>query len=132
MSQDRTNGSTGKILLVDDDADFNAIHCYALSGRGYDVDVARSAAEAEKKLETERPDVVVLDVALESRTAGFELVRKMERLVPGVPAVLVSGMRGLGAFHFQPNESWEPVVDFLDKPVAPDRLAKRIEQILAS
>jgi len=132
MSQSETHGIAGKILLVDDDADFNAIHRYALSGRGYDVDVARSAAEAEKKLEMERPDVVVLDVALESKMAGFELVRKMERLAPGVPAVLVSGMRGRGAFRFRPNESWEPVVDFLDKPVAPDHLAKRIEQILAS
>ncbi len=92
----------------------------------------RSAHEAEERLRETKPDVMVVDVIMESRTAGLDLVRTLSRVAPDVPALLVSAMHDVVPYRFVPNETWEPVVGFLDKPVAPGVLAERIEQILAN
>lgn len=103
----------------------------ALEGRGHQVATAHTAGEAEKWLHQERPDVVVSDVIMETRTAGFELVRKLEQLAPGVPAILVSGRyQDPNMFEFKLNDTWDPVVAYLDKPVDPAVLADRIDGIL--
>jgi len=120
------------ILLVDDDVDLVEVNQTVLEQRGHHVAVAYSAQEAERVLEHHRPDIAVIDVIMESRTAGLELVRKLDRVAPHVPAVLVSGMQAAGSYRFVLNETWEPVVAYLDKPVDPEQLASRIEKLLSN
>ena len=65
------------VLLVDDDADLVLANQLVLSRRGYSVRTAGSAAEALKQLQAARPDVIVLDVMMESNDAGFALARQV-------------------------------------------------------
>ena len=121
-----------KILLVDDDVDLVAMYAAVLAHRGHEVMRAYSAAEALRAVEAGPPDIFVLDVMMESETAGFELARKVHEAFPEVPAVMLSGIHEASGvpFRFSPDETWLPVVEFIDKPVQPAALADRIEGLL--
>jgi CheY-like chemotaxis protein len=126
--------SVAKILLVDDDVDLVAMYEAVLRHRGHEVMAAYSAAEALLAVAPGPPEVFVLDVMMESETAGFELARRLHEAFPRVPAIMLSGVHAASGvpFRFEPDETWLPVVEFLDKPVQPAALADRIEKLLAA
>jgi CheY-like chemotaxis protein len=68
-----TNAQSGtkSILIIDDDADFTAAVRATLEREGYAVVEASSGAEGLQKLRECEPDLVVLDVMMESTTAGY-------------------------------------------------------------
>lgn len=122
------------ILLIDDDVDLVEMNSVVLSHRGHEVLKAYSASEARKQLDGgARPDVVVLDVMMEEVSAGFDLAREIHEKFPDLPTIMLSGVQAATGvpFRFKPDETWLPVVRFLDKPVAPAALANEIEQLLA-
>jgi len=103
-----------------------------LTHRGHRVLCAYSAAEARKTLKTEAPDLAVIDVMMESDTAGFDLAREMHEAFPAMPMVILSGIHSATGvpFRFEPHETWLPVLEFVDKPMQPSALADRAEAIL--
>ncbi len=123
-----------KILLIDDDVDLVEMYRLLLTRRGHQVRGCHTAKEARKALsEGAAPDLVVLDVMMESTTAGFELAREIHRQFPALPILMPSGVHQAAdvPFRFEPDEEWLPVVKFLDKPVAPEKLVEEIEAVLA-
>lgn len=120
------------VLLVDDDADLVLANQLVLSRRGYSVRTAGSAAEALKQLQAARPDVIVLDVMMESNDAGFALARQVQQLYPGLPTVILTSIhaRQSGSMRFEPDSDWLPVARFLDKPVDPAKLADEVAKLL--
>ncbi len=122
------------ILLIDDDVDLMEMNSGVLAHRGHEVLRAYSAAEARRTLaEGAAPDLVVLDVMMEEVTAGFNLAREIHQKFPRLPTIMLSGIHAATGvpFRFKPDETWLPVIRFLDKPVAPAALAAEIEQLLA-
>ncbi len=120
------------ILLVDDDVDLVDMYRLVLAHRGHNVLCAYSAEEARKVLATARPDAAVLDVMMESETAGLDLAREVHGALPGCVMVMLSGVHeatGL-PFRLEPDETWLPVARFIDKPAAPAALADEIERLL--
>jgi len=122
-----------RILLVDDDVDLVEMNQLVLTRRGPEVTCAYSAAEARSLLADACPDLVVLDVMMESDTAGFELAREIHDRKPDLPVLMLSSIRsGLTTPPgFSPEEMKLPVVKFMDKPASPERLADAIDAILA-
>lgn len=96
--------------------------------RGYDVDTAGSAEEAEEKLSLRTPDLILLDVIMPGKS-GYELCRELKadpntRLVP---VVMITGLtdredkvRGIEA----------GADDFLNKPIFPEELFARAKSLL--
>ncbi len=80
-----------KILIVDDDRDLVASLERVLRGNGYDVATAYSGAEGLRALLAERPDLVVLDVMMETDTAGFEAADADPQPRESRPATASSG-----------------------------------------
>ena len=120
------------VLLIDDDVDLVDLNRLVLEHRGHKVLVAYSAAEARKVLASAKPDITVLDVMMESATAGFDLAREVHKSLPALPMIILSGVHEVMGvpFRFEPDETWLPVVKFLDKPVVPAVLAAEIEAAL--
>jgi CheY-like chemotaxis protein len=121
-----------KILLVDDDVDLVNMNRVVLERRGHQVTAAYSAQEAREAMAKVTPDLAVLDVMMESASAGFELAREVHQKFPHLPMIVLSGIHeatGL-PFRFDPDEEWLPVLKFLDKPVEPSELAREIESVL--
>jgi CheY-like chemotaxis protein len=121
-----------KVLLVDDDVDLVNMNRLVLEKRGHKVTAAYSAQEARAALQKARPDIAVLDVMMESVSAGFDLARDVHAMLPDLPMIVLSGVHEATGvpFRFEPEGEWLPVLKFLDKPVEPVRLAEEIEAVL--
>jgi CheY-like chemotaxis protein len=121
-----------KILLVDDDVDLVNMNRAVLERRGHQVTGAYSAQEAREAVAKGRPDIAVLDVMMESTSAGFELAREVHQAYPDLPMIILSGVHEATGvpFRFNPDPDWLPVLKFLDKPVEPSELAGEIESAL--
>jgi DNA-binding NtrC family response regulator len=121
-----------KVFLIDDDVDLMKMNELVLKKRGHEIISAYSAAEAKAKLPQSRPDIIVLDVMMESRSSGFELAREIHKAYPELPTIMLTGVHEATRvpYRFEPDESWLPVVKFMDKPVDPTKLAEEIEATL--
>src|SRR5262245_12400725 len=62
-----------KILLAGDDGDLRALYGYMLTAAGYTVDVVRNGLEAFAEMQVNRPDVVVIDIAMPALN-GLDLI----------------------------------------------------------
>ena len=124
----------GTILVVDDDADLVEAYQLAIRSCGHEIATANSAAAARTLLEQGlRPDAMVLDVMMETKSAGFELAREVHSRYPRLPLVMLTAVHQAvdRAMHFEPDETWLPVLQFLDKPVDPAVLARELDRLLA-
>jgi len=128
-----------KVLVIDDDADVLDAMALLLESRGYDVLTAATPEDGSRQLEEARPDVVVLDVMMPEGTEGFHWVWKIRQhadpVLREVPVIVVTSIHSTTKFRFHPGDadesgSYLPVQGLLDKPVDPDKLAEKIENIL--
>lgn len=125
-----------RILLVDDDHEFVQSTRDLLESEGYDVIAAYDGESGLQTAIREKPDLMLLDVMMASNTEGFEVSRKIPQTpeLANMPVIMVTGVRRALSlpFAFEPDETWLPVKDVLDKPVAPklllDSIRKRLEQ----
>ncbi len=120
------------ILLVDDDQDLIEMNRTVFSQRGHNVSVAFSSVEARTAVSGNVPDLAVLDVMMEDKTAGFELARWLHEKYPSMPMIMLTGISKemkLG-YSFAPDETWLPVSKFMEKPVNPRVLADEAEKLL--
>ena len=129
-----------KILLVDDDIDIAADISKILSEKGYEVTEAHSAAEALKKVLAVRPDLIILDIMMETDTAGFEFAGQLRssratsryREVSAVPIIMLTAInqRTNSRFSLDDRESFLPGInDFLTKPINFDSLLGKVSKL---
>lgn len=121
------------ILLVDDDQDLIEMNRTVLTQRGHSVAAAYSAAEARQSALADSPDLAVLDVMMEDKTAGFDLARQLHEKLPQLRLIMLTGIRKemqLG-YTFEPDDTWLPVSKFLEKPINPRVLADEVDKLLS-
>jgi CheY-like chemotaxis protein len=63
-----------KVLLVDDDAVILAVYGYGLTESGFDVVTASDGLDAIDKMQSDRPDLVILDMMM-PRLTGVEVLK---------------------------------------------------------
>lgn len=83
-----------KILMVEDDAFLQGLASTKLQKEGFDMLVANDGAEANKILETETPDLFILDIILPGQTDGLGILKKVrENLKTShTPVIMFSNM----------------------------------------
>ncbi|OGR11914.1 MAG: hypothetical protein A2097_00920 [Desulfobacula sp. GWF2_41_7] len=118
------------VFLVDDDIDLVEQNTMVLEEQGFSVVSAYTAQAALKKLEDIKPDILVLDVMMEHRTAGFVLARELGRKYPELPVIILSGDPDKVNWIGESEDAWDQVVKFLDKPIKPDKLANEIQKVI--
>jgi hypothetical protein len=80
------------VLLVDDDPSGRAAIARVLASLGYGVIEAASSGEALAALRAgARPSVILADIILPGGLDGGRLVEQARGLLPGLPAILMSG-----------------------------------------
>jgi len=130
-----------KILLVDDDKDLVMSLMQALKIKGYDVAVAYSGAEGLKKLTEEKPDLVILDVMMETDTAGFEAAYQIRnkretskyKAFMNMPIIILTAINQVtnSRFSLNQSESFLPSInEFLTKPIDIDELLVKVERAI--
>jgi two-component system, OmpR family, alkaline phosphatase synthesis response regulator PhoP len=120
-----------KVLVIDDDPDFVDAIVNVLDAKGYEVDSAPNGKIGLAKAKEQKPDVILLDVMMTTKSEGFDVAREINKddQLKGVPVILVTGVRKEMSlpFGFEPDEDWLPVKGVLEKPVKPEILLKAIE-----
>jgi len=61
-----------KVLIIDDDPDISEALRLVIQASGHEVSEAHSAAEGMRKVAEFSPDLIILDVMMESDTSGFQ------------------------------------------------------------
>jgi len=123
-----------KVLVVDDDPDFQEVHRVVLESRGFEVSAAYTAEEGLEKIRDEEPDLVILDVMLPDGYEGFEVARQVreELGLRDLPILILTSIhaRKQVSYRFAPDDDWIPVDVFLDKPVEPAMLVNKVVEML--
>ena len=113
-----------RVLIVDDEVRIVKFLDLKLKASGYEVLTANNGLEALAQVQTQEPDLVVLDVIMPGMD-GFETLKQI-RVMSSVPVIILSAVEGnldkikglkLGAD------------DYLAKPFNPDELVARIEAV---
>jgi CheY-like chemotaxis protein len=129
---------SAKILVVDDDPDFRAAVTPILKSALYEVVTAPNPKEAKEKILTERPNLILLDIMMDSLFDGFSLCNTVKTSAEfkdfrDTPIIFVSAVKEIAGSRFQfkgDQEGMEGPDDYIDKPVKPDDLLARIEKFL--
>jgi|MudIll2142460700_1097286.scaffolds.fasta_scaffold586914_2 CheY-like chemotaxis protein len=128
---------TQTILMIDDDRDFVSAVQLILENAGYKVHTAANAGEAEAALDKGvRPDGMILDVMMSGRGEGIIFARKIRKNASykDIPILMLTGMReatGFQPIKDDPRDSvFLPVDIYLEKPVRPEVLLAKLEQML--
>ena len=122
-----------KILLIDDDPDLVKAVTMILESKKYLVAAAYGGLEGLRKAKTENPDLIVLDVMMPDKD-GYSVCKEL-KADPGlskIPVLLLTAVVShIPTTRFTQQMGLETEADdYLDKPVEPDILVKRIETLL--
>jgi CheY-like chemotaxis protein len=124
-----------KILIVDDDADLREAIKIVLEQQ-YEVWEASGRAEANKILSGFTPDLIILDVMMETTTAGFELARefKTDSRLAAVKILILTSIDRVTNIDLKAeagHEDWLPVDDYINKPIEPKLLQEKVRNLIA-
>lgn len=116
------------ILVVDDEPDISALVAFHLARESYRVRTVADGGEALRAIESEIPDLVVLDLMLPG-TPGLEVLREIRRnpQMQGIPVVLLTARR-------EEQDRLEGLRlgadDYVPKPFSPQELVLRVAAVL--
>ena len=115
-----------KILVVDDDRINVALVKFALTQRGYSVSFAHDGTEAAEKLQSETPDLIILDVVMPQMN-GFEFMAELKQKqgFTTTPVIMLTSNETMGEIF-----RLEGVKGYFIKPVMFEELLRKIEEVL--
>jgi two-component system alkaline phosphatase synthesis response regulator PhoP/two-component system response regulator VicR len=119
-----------KILAVDDERHIVRLVQVNLERAGYKVVPAYDGVDALKKVETERPDLIVLDVMM-PHMDGFEVLKNLKAnpQTKDIPVIMLTA-KAQDADVFR---GWSSGVDcYLTKPFNPMELLTFVKRIFSS
>ncbi len=130
--------SGAKIFVIDDDPDFRKVVSMMLEAKSYNVVIAKSPQDAKKMLLTEKPDLILLDIMMDSVFDGYSLCNEIKtseeyREINDTPIIFISAVKEKAGSRVTFDTSEHGLVgpdDYIDKPVQSEDLYIRIEKLL--
>jgi CheY-like chemotaxis protein len=128
-----------KILVIDDDPDIVTAVTMVLESGGHTVISAPNGKQGLQRIKAEAPELIVLDVMMETHTEGFELALKLHSPDPAsewkpfrnIPILMLTAIHSTTPLRYEPDIDYLPVELFVDKPIDPDDLLGKVNWILA-
>ena len=129
-----------KILMIDDDPDIIEALRILIESAGHEFYAARSGPEGLEKLQEVNPDLIILDVMMDTATDGFQLSLKLRgqgsdveyAAYRDVPILMLTAVHTTTPLRFAPDEDYLPVDAFLEKSADPEEVLAKVEELLAS
>jgi DNA-binding response OmpR family regulator len=130
----------GKILAIEDDPQMVEFIKTALEAYSYKVYSAPTQKEGLEKVKEISPDLIILDVMLETKGSGFWAAQKLKskdsdsefKEYSNVPILMLTAIHTQTEFPFSPQTDGEylPVDDFAEKPIKPKELIEKVQKLL--
>ena len=122
-----------KILLVDDDEDFVEATRLVLESKPYEVITAYNGDEGLAKARQERPDLIILDIIMPVKD-GFNAAEQLKKApeLRDIPVLMLTSFsERVGETSLSISQGLTlDTEDYVDKPVSPEQLLKRVERLL--
>jgi two-component system cell cycle response regulator len=121
--------AAGTVLIVDDNPqNLELIQAY-MESLPCRIVVAQDGAEAMKRIESERPDLVLLDVMM-PRVSGFDVCKRIKQnpSTRDTVVIMVTALHELGDMERAVESGCD---DFVSKPVNKVELLARVRGLLA-
>ena len=124
-----------KILIVDDDPDMREALAIILESRGHEIISARDGIEALATLKAESPDLMILDLLM-PKMDGFAVLKELHdgrwSKYRETPILILSSVREEASRRrYELETALElGIDDYIEKPVSPDTLLERVENLL--
>jgi CheY-like chemotaxis protein len=125
-----------KILIVDDDQDLTNAMKIVLENEQFTVLSAASKTEGMEKVRDDRPDLIILDVMMNTWSDGFEMSRELKQdpKFKNIPILMLTAVKEKSGIDFKStagDPEWLPVEGFLNKPAEPQVLIAEVKRILS-
>ena len=114
------------IWCVEDDASIRDIELYTLRSTGFEARGFEDGGAFLAALETERPELVILDVMLPGMD-GVELLRRMKMAIPDIPVIMATAK---GAEYDKIQSLDLGADDYLVKPFGMMEMVSRVKAVL--
>jgi len=124
-----------KILIIDDNPDFLFTTETFLKRNGFTTLTAQDGKKGVEMAQKEHPDLVLLDVMMETLYSGFEVCKriKTDPDLKNTPVIGISGMAeelGVRYEKDRDQEYFSPDA-FFEKPVDKEKLLAKIKEFLS-
>jgi CheY-like chemotaxis protein len=124
-----------KILIVDDEPEQIEFAAMIMQENGYIPISAADGKEGMKKVHTEKPDLILLDILMPEK-GGLGMYRdlKQNEKTRNIPVVIVTGVARGGDFQERMIRQDEnlPLPDgYVEKPMNPDAVSKLVNDLLS-
>ena len=119
-----------KVLLVDDSETALVLERMLLKSQPYDLITARSGLEALTKADTEKPDLILMDVMM-PQMGGFDTCLKLRSKdsTKHIPVIFVTTH---GEKEFRDKGQQMGCSDYVTKPINGPELVAKINRLLGS
>lgn len=123
---------SGKILIIDDEADVREVLKLHLEGAGFNVLEAENGEEGIKTLRSGdnmiNVGLILCDIRM-PKVNGVECVDFLKKEAPGVPVVIVTGYPDT---EMATSFLKKGVKDYLVKPVEKEKLLSVVDKLVAA
>ena len=129
-----------KVLVIDDDPDFVEGLRIALEANNYQVYSAENGTEGLKFIQRIRPDLIILDVMMDTLTEGFQVSYQLRsrdpkseyRAYSNIPILMLTAVSQKTHIKvsLQTDEDYLPVDEFVEKPFLLDALLEKIKALI--
>jgi len=119
-----------KIVLVDDDPDIRESIKMVLENAGYAFAAAPDRESGMSLIESENPDLIILDVMMNQPDDGFVMAQDLRAKGVGTPIIMLTSISSVTGMDFEKDNDVVAVDDFEEKPIAPEKLLDKIKSLL--
>ena len=129
-----------KILVIDDDPDLVESIRITLEANDYQVFSAGNGTEGLRLTKEVFPDLIILDVMMDSITEGFQVSQQLRSRDPQseykayskIPILMLTGISEKMHMKFSPeeDEDYLPVDEFMEKPIRFETLLEKVKTLI--
>jgi CheY-like chemotaxis protein len=129
-----------KILIIDDDPDLVESIQITLEANDYQVYSAGNGFDGLKLVKEVRPDLIILDVMMDSMTEGFQVAQSLRSRDPQseyrdfseTPILMMTGISEKAHMKFSPQKDGDylPVDEFVEKPIRLEAMLEKVKNLI--